>query len=75
MDSALQSPLPSREDLKKLLVGKKLSELPTPIALVDRHVAAINCKKMLDACSRLNVLFRSHIKTHKVLICDFCYQS
>ena len=66
MDSAMQYPVHSREDLLQVLVGKNLSELPTPIALVDRHVAAINCKKMLDACRDLNLLFRSHIKTHKV---------
>ena len=68
MDSALQYSVHSREDLLQLLVGKKLSELPTPIALVDRHVVALNCKKMLDACRDLNLLFRSHIKSHKVLI-------
>lgn len=66
MDLTLQYPMASPRELKELFVGKKLTGLPTPIAVVDRHIAAANCKKMLDACRDLNVLFRPHIKTHKV---------
>ena len=63
---ALQYPIASKEDLKTIFVGKELSELPTPIAVVDRHITAVNSRKMLDACKDLNVLFRPHVKTHKV---------
>lgn len=66
MDATLQYPMTSSEELKKLFVGKLLTELPTPVAVVDRYVTAVNCKKMLDACRDLNVLFRPHVKTHKV---------
>ena len=59
-------PMASPEDLKKLFVGKKLEDLPTPVAVVDRFLTAANCRKMLDATRDLNVLFRAHVKTHKV---------
>ena len=67
MDLNLQYPMASRTELKKLFVGKQLAELPTPIAVVDRAVTDTNCKRMRDACKDLNVLFRPHVKTHKVI--------
>ena len=67
MDQKQQYPLASPVELKKLLVGKRLNELPTPIAVIDRYILAANCKKMRDACRDLNVLFRPHVKTHKVI--------
>jgi D-serine ammonia-lyase len=60
----------SSEELKELFVGKMLDQLPTPFAVVDRSIASRNCKKMFDACKDLNILFRAHIKTHKVWLFD-----
>lgn len=55
-----------REAMKAQLVGKQLSQVPTPAAVLDRAVIKRNCSQMLEACDILNVLFRPHIKTHKV---------
>jgi len=59
---ALEAP----ESTKAQLIGKQLSQLPTPAAVLDRAVLKRNCTQMLEACDKLNVLFRPHIKTHKV---------
>lgn len=44
----------------------KIHELPTPAAIVDRHVVSSHCDQMLAACRGLGLDFRAHIKTHKV---------
>lgn len=56
----------SREAMKAQLVGKQLGQVPTPAVVLDRAVVKRNCRQMLEACDKLNVLFRPHIKTHKV---------
>lgn len=57
---------PDKEELRSVFVGKRLDDLPTPIAVLDRGLVKANCDKMLVACEALNVRFRPHIKTHKV---------
>lgn len=59
-------PCPSKETLETIFVGKKLSDVPTPAAILDRAIVRRNCNQMLDACNTLQVGFRPHIKTTKV---------
>ena len=59
-------PVPSLGSLQLQYVGKKLSELPTPAAIIDRAVVERNCEDMLDVCEKLGVAFRAHVKSHKV---------
>ena len=40
--------------------------MPTPAAVIDVAIAARNCSGMLQAADKLGVLFRPHVKTHKV---------
>jgi D-serine deaminase-like pyridoxal phosphate-dependent protein len=56
----------SQEAMKEHYVGKQLGRVPPPAAVLDRAVVKRNCSQMLEACEALNVLFRPHIKTHKV---------
>jgi D-serine deaminase-like pyridoxal phosphate-dependent protein len=60
-------PLANKENLLKEYLGKKKSELPTPCFIVNRKVAASNCKKMLENANSINATFRAHVKTHKTL--------
>ncbi|KAF2501416.1 hypothetical protein BU16DRAFT_522385 [Lophium mytilinum] len=61
----LHYPLPSDAGLKNQYVGRKISEVAAPAAIIDRAVAKRNCEAMLEVAKRLNVGFRAHIKTHK----------
>lgn len=59
-------PKPSEEGLKLQYVSKKLSELPTPAAVIDVAVVRQNCDAMLAAIETIGQLdFRAHVKTHK----------
>jgi D-serine deaminase-like pyridoxal phosphate-dependent protein len=59
-------PKPSEEGLKLQYVGKKLSELPTPAAVIDVAAVRRNCDAMLAAIEDISMLdFRAHVKTHK----------
>jgi D-serine deaminase-like pyridoxal phosphate-dependent protein len=62
----MQQPSLSRNSLKADFVGKRLDQLQTPAAVLDRAIIKRNCTRMLEACSHLGVLFRPHVKTHKV---------
>ena len=59
-------PCPSKEELAKAFIGKRLGDVPTPAAVLDRAVVERNCRQMLEACQALDVDFRPHVKTHKV---------
>ena len=59
-------PTPSREALRKVFVGRQLSDVPTPAAILDRAVIRRNCQQMREACKALGVDFRPHVKTTKV---------
>ena len=63
----LQYPVANRDKLTELYVGKHLNDLPTPAAVLDKAVVEQNCAQMRSACERLNVTFRAHVKTHKVI--------
>jgi D-serine deaminase-like pyridoxal phosphate-dependent protein len=41
-------------------------DLTTPAFLVDKSVVQRNCESMREKAKRSNVLFRPHVKTHKV---------
>lgn len=59
-------PAPSEEGLKLQYVGKRLSELPTPAAVIDVAGVRRNCDAMLAAIEDIGMLdFRAHVKTHK----------
>lgn len=60
-------PLPSHASLQLQYVGKKLENLLTPAAIIDRAVVRTNCNAMLDVCGKLGVGFRAHVKSHKTL--------
>lgn len=64
-------PCPPKQLLVETFVGKKLNDVPTPAAVLDRAVMGRNCEQMLKACKALKVGFRPHVKTHKVGLCLF----
>lgn len=55
-----------KEQLRARFVTKTLNEVPTPSVVLDLAKLQVNCKRMLDATERLGLLWRAHIKTHKV---------
>ena len=55
-----------KEQLRARFVGKTLSEVPTPSVVLDLAKLQVNCERMLDATERLGLLWRAHIKSHKV---------
>lgn len=52
--------------LKNKYLGRALHEVPTPAAVLDLAKLEVNCRRMIDATKRLGLLWRPHIKTHKV---------
>ncbi|SCU93803.1 LADA_0G04984g1_1 [Lachancea dasiensis] len=56
-----------KDDLKKVFIGKSISDLPTPSFVVDRGIFEQNCEKMLLNASSMQADFRAHVKTHKTL--------
>ncbi len=60
-------PCPSKAFLQNVFVGKHLSDVSVPAAVLDRVIVKDNCNQMLKACRLLGVQFRPHIKTHKVI--------
>ncbi|KAL8694628.1 MAG: hypothetical protein Q9218_000723 [Villophora microphyllina] len=67
--SSLRSlcPSPSVAELQESFVGKRLQDMFTPAAVVDRAIVRRNCAQMLEACAFLDVSFRPHVKTHKTV--------
>ncbi|EEY21503.1 conserved hypothetical protein [Verticillium alfalfae VaMs.102] len=64
--AAPQRPTPDVEELRRFYVGKLITELPMPAAVLDVVPLKRHCKTMLDAVDSLGVGFRAHVKTHKV---------
>ena len=62
-----QYPVATVAELRDQFVGKHLSDVAPPAAIVDRAIVKANCEQMLNACQKFHVKFRPHIKTHKVL--------
>lgn len=55
-----------KKELRARFVGKTLNEVPTPSVVLDLAKLQTNCDRMLDATDRLGLLWRAHIKSHKV---------
>ncbi|KAL8314278.1 hypothetical protein RB593_008082 [Gaeumannomyces tritici] len=58
-------PSSPKDVLVDLYLGKSLSDLPTPSAILDLAAVRRNCERMLSACSGLGLQWRAHVKTHK----------
>lgn len=56
----------NKDLLRAQFVGKSLSEVITPTAVLDLAKIEANCNVMLEAAERLQLSWRAHIKTHKV---------
>ncbi|KAI8961952.1 putative serine dehydratase domain-containing protein [Daldinia sp. FL1419] len=54
-----------KELLRAQFVGKSLSEVITPSAILDLAKIEANCNLMLEAAEKLQLSWRAHIKTHK----------
>lgn len=54
-------------------VGKSLLDLPTPSAILDLSKVRRNYARMLEAVDTLQVDWRVHIKTHKVMTLLLAY--
>lgn len=59
-------PSVSATSLRQHFVGKQISEVQAPAAIIDAAVVRRNCKLMLETAEKLGVGFRAHVKTHKV---------
>lgn len=57
---------PSQEDLQKFYIGKDISDVPKPAAILDVAIIRRHCEKMLRTIKTLDVGFRAHVKSHKV---------
>jgi hypothetical protein len=55
-----------KAQLRDRFVGQNLKDVPTPSVVLDLAKLEVNCERMLDATERLGLLWRAHIKTHKV---------
>ncbi|EOO02625.1 putative alanine racemase domain protein [Phaeoacremonium minimum UCRPA7] len=51
--------------LSERYVGKSIRDVPTPAAVMDVSAAKRNCDNMLEACKKLGLEWRAHVKTHK----------
>ncbi|KAL8290148.1 hypothetical protein RQP46_003087 [Phenoliferia psychrophenolica] len=60
-----ETSLPSKDALVAAFVGKKLSALRTPAAVVNRTLFEANCAHMANKTKELGITFRAHVKTHK----------
>lgn len=52
---------------KNNVIGKRLSDLPTPAFCVDLDRVENNCQKMLDTAKRFGIQLRAQMKTHKTM--------
>ncbi|CZT18670.1 related to alanine racemase [Ramularia collo-cygni] len=51
--------------LRQYYIGKQISDVPAPAAIIDAAVVRRNCELMLETAEKLGVGFRAHVKTHK----------
>lgn len=61
-------PTASDSHLRDRFLGKRVEDLPTPVAILDERVLHRNCELMLKATEVLGIGFRPHVKTHKVSV-------
>ena len=59
-------PFASKEELTKKFVGKSITDVTLPAAVLDLQKVKRNCDRMLEACEELKFGWRAHVKTHKV---------
>jgi D-serine deaminase-like pyridoxal phosphate-dependent protein len=59
--------LPSKDKLCQAFIGKPLSALRTPAAIIDRTIFQRNCQSMANKVESHGMRFRAHIKTHKTV--------
>jgi D-serine deaminase-like pyridoxal phosphate-dependent protein len=57
---------PSQEDLQQCYIGKAISDVPKPAAVLDVAIIRRHCETMLRTIKTLDVGFRVHVKSHKV---------
>lgn len=70
--SSFLYPSPSPSALQLHYIGKSLSEIQPPAAILDLAVIRRNCQHMLETTKKLQVGFRAHVKTHKVFyLCTY----
>lgn len=69
--SSFLYPSPSPSALQLHYIGKSLSEIQPPAAILDLAVIRRNCQHMLETTKKLQVGFRAHVKTHKVFYLFF----
>lgn len=74
--SSFLYPSPSPSALQLHYIGKSLSEIQPPAAILDLAVIRRNCQHMLETTKKLQVGFRAHVKTHKVFYLPYlCIQT
>ncbi|KAJ5793982.1 hypothetical protein N7457_000581 [Penicillium paradoxum] len=56
---------PSQEELQRFYIGKDISDVPKPAAVLDVAIIRRHCETMLRTIKALNVGFRVHVKSHK----------
>lgn len=63
-------PIPSERDLKQFYIGKDIGDVPKPSVVLDVAIIKKHCERMLQTVKALDVGFRAHVKTHKVMSHD-----
>ncbi|KAI9039774.1 uncharacterized protein KD926_009117 [Aspergillus affinis] len=56
---------PSEDELRQIYVGKDITDVAKPCAVLDAAIIRRNCAKMIHAVKALDIGFRAHVKTHK----------
>lgn len=59
--------LPDKTALCNAFVGKPISSVRSPAAIIDRSRYNQNCQKMISRASQAGARFRCHVKTHKTI--------
>ncbi|PHH89312.1 hypothetical protein CDD83_6301 [Cordyceps sp. RAO-2017] len=60
-------PTSPKEALVAAYVGQSIRHLPTPAVVLNVAAARRNCQRMLQACDKLRLGWRAHVKTHKTV--------
>jgi D-serine deaminase-like pyridoxal phosphate-dependent protein len=66
-------PTPSQAELQQFYIGKDISNVPKPAAVLDVAIIRRHCETMLHTINQLNVGFRAHVKSHKVGLPPFTH--
>lgn len=66
MSSLIEYPTSPKDALVAQYVGKSISDVHTPAAILNVAAIRRNCERMLEACKSLKLGWRAHVKTHKV---------